>query len=95
MPVSPQFILIALALQSLISATLTAALGSAFGRDGYAWFFLGLIFGIFALAAVAMMGRPPSPEIRPGRRECPACYFEIPAKASRCGHCTSAVEPLL
>lgn len=26
-------------------------------------------------------------------RDCPRCFSEIPAVASRCGHCTSEVEP--
>ena len=28
------------------------------------------------------------------KRDCPACFSEIPAIASRCAHCTSAVEPI-
>ncbi|MFF9195508.1 large conductance mechanosensitive channel protein MscL [Streptomyces sp. NPDC014779] len=28
------------------------------------------------------------------KRDCPHCFTEIPAIATRCGHCTSAVEPL-
>ncbi|GAA3392253.1 large conductance mechanosensitive channel protein MscL [Streptomyces roseoviridis] len=28
------------------------------------------------------------------KRDCPRCFTEIPAIASRCGHCTSEVEPL-
>ncbi|MGW1881219.1 large conductance mechanosensitive channel protein MscL [Streptomyces sp. NPDC001970] len=27
-------------------------------------------------------------------RDCPRCYTEIPAIASRCAHCTSEVEPV-
>lgn len=27
-------------------------------------------------------------------RDCPRCYTEIPAIASRCAHCTSEVEPI-
>ncbi|MFE7774338.1 large conductance mechanosensitive channel protein MscL [Streptomyces sp. NPDC057445] len=27
-------------------------------------------------------------------RDCPRCYSEIPAIASRCAHCTSEVEPV-
>ncbi|MFJ9827253.1 large conductance mechanosensitive channel protein MscL [Streptomyces sp. NPDC101160] len=29
------------------------------------------------------------------KRDCPRCFTEIPAIASRCGHCTSEVEPLV
>jgi len=32
-------------------------------------------------------------EAEPGTRDCPACRSEIPALATRCPHCTSAVEP--
>ncbi|MEV6326354.1 large conductance mechanosensitive channel protein MscL [Streptomyces sp. NPDC051909] len=28
------------------------------------------------------------------KRDCPRCFTEIPAIATRCGHCTSEVEPL-
>ncbi|MEV8587698.1 large conductance mechanosensitive channel protein MscL [Streptomyces sp. NPDC051180] len=27
------------------------------------------------------------------KRDCPRCFSEIPAIATRCGHCTSEVEP--
>lgn len=92
---SPQLILIILATNALISAAIAATLASAFGRDGFAWGFLGLIFGIFAIVMVAMMGRAPTTESRSGMRLCPACCFEIPSRATRCGHCTSGVEPLV
>ncbi|MFJ4962981.1 Large-conductance mechanosensitive channel [Streptomyces sp. ADI96-02] len=32
-------------------------------------------------------------DIKAALRDCPRCYTEIPAIASRCGHCTSDVEP--
>ncbi|MEU3302682.1 MscL family protein [Streptomyces sp. NPDC006678] len=32
--------------------------------------------------------------IKAAVRDCPRCYTEIPAIASRCAHCTSEVEPL-
>ncbi|MEV1053561.1 large conductance mechanosensitive channel protein MscL [Streptomyces sp. NPDC049887] len=32
--------------------------------------------------------------IKAAVRDCPRCYTEIPAIASRCAHCTSDVEPL-
>lgn len=28
------------------------------------------------------------------KRDCPRCFAEIPAIASRCAHCTSEVEPV-
>ncbi|MEU0128667.1 MULTISPECIES: MscL family protein [unclassified Streptomyces] len=32
-------------------------------------------------------------DIRAALRDCPRCFTEIPAVATRCGHCTSDVEP--
>ncbi|MFD0024373.1 large conductance mechanosensitive channel protein MscL [Streptomyces sp. NPDC058382] len=32
-------------------------------------------------------------DIKAALRDCPRCYTEIPAIASRCAHCTSEVEP--
>ncbi|MFD7442603.1 large conductance mechanosensitive channel protein MscL [Streptomyces sp. NPDC059909] len=32
--------------------------------------------------------------IKAAVRDCPRCYTEIPAIASRCAHCTSEVEPI-
>ncbi|MEV8568588.1 MscL family protein [Streptomyces sp. NPDC051322] len=32
-------------------------------------------------------------DVKAALRDCPYCYTEIPAIASRCGHCTSQVEP--
>ncbi|MEU3265920.1 large conductance mechanosensitive channel protein MscL [Streptomyces bacillaris] len=32
-------------------------------------------------------------DIKAALRDCPRCYSAIPAVASRCGHCTSEVEP--
>jgi large conductance mechanosensitive channel len=34
---------------------------------------------------------PPSDE----SRDCPLCFSRIPTKASRCAHCTSAVQPVV
>ncbi|MET9799241.1 MscL family protein [Streptomyces sp. NPDC006368] len=33
-------------------------------------------------------------DIKAALRDCPRCYSEIPAVASRCRHCTSEVEPV-
>ncbi|MET9621106.1 MULTISPECIES: large conductance mechanosensitive channel protein MscL [unclassified Streptomyces] len=33
-------------------------------------------------------------DIKSEKRDCPRCYAEIPAIASRCAHCTSEVEPV-
>ena len=34
---------------------------------------------------------PPPPP--PNTRDCPKCAMAIPLKATRCGHCTSEVQP--
>lgn len=36
---------------------------------------------------------PEGPPAAPNTRPCPQCLSEIPLKARRCSHCTSAVEP--
>ncbi|MCX4548929.1 MscL family protein [Streptomyces sp. NBC_01387] len=33
-------------------------------------------------------------DIKAAQRDCPFCYTEIPAIASRCGHCTSQIKPV-
>ncbi|ORT59725.1 MscL family protein [Streptomyces sp. CB03238] len=33
-------------------------------------------------------------DIKAAVRDCPRCFTEIPAVASRCAHCTSEVEPV-
>ncbi len=40
-----------------------------------------------------MARRRAGEEAEPGTRDCPQCLSEIPAKARRCSHCTSEVEP--
>jgi large conductance mechanosensitive channel len=37
-------------------------------------------------------GKPGEP---PDKRDCPLCYSEIPAKASRCPACTGDIQPLV
>lgn len=38
-------------------------------------------------------GEEEKADIKAALRDCPRCYTEIPAVASRCAHCTSEVEP--
>ncbi|MEU8524276.1 MULTISPECIES: large conductance mechanosensitive channel protein MscL [Streptomyces] len=33
-------------------------------------------------------------DVKSEKRDCPACFSEIPAIATRCAHCTSEVEPV-
>lgn len=38
-------------------------------------------------------GKDQKADIKAALRDCPRCYTEIPAIASRCAHCTSEIEP--
>ena len=40
------------------------------------------------VTAMLKQGPPPDPKTK----DCPHCYMSIPAKATRCGHCTSQLE---
>ncbi len=56
--------------------------------------FIVIAFAIF-LAVVKMRQALTKPKAAaPATRECPACTLEIPAKASRCPHCTSELGGL-
>ena len=46
-----------------------------------------------ALGAIER-SRPPDDPDAPAGRECPYCLMDVPAKATRCGHCTSELEPI-
>jgi large conductance mechanosensitive channel len=52
--------------------------------------FLIVSFSIFVVVkAVNRLRRPSAEEAAPPVRSCPYCIAEIPAAATRCGHCTS------
>jgi large conductance mechanosensitive channel len=61
--------------------------------------FLIVAFVVFMLVRainklfVARKGEPAAAE--PVVKECPFCSTEIPIKATRCPHCTSALEPMV
>ncbi|MEU3604981.1 large conductance mechanosensitive channel protein MscL [Streptomyces sp. NPDC035033] len=42
----------------------------------------------------AKFAREEAADPKSEKRDCPRCYAEIPAIATRCAHCTSEVEPL-
>jgi large conductance mechanosensitive channel len=53
--------------------------------------FLLLMAIVFAIVkAVNRMKKGFEPE--PVEKECPHCFFNIPIRATRCGHCTSQLE---
>jgi large conductance mechanosensitive channel len=55
--------------------------------------FLIVALVIFLVVRVANQLRPPAPPPAPApaTKECPFCISTIPAKASRCPHCTSTL----
>lgn len=56
--------------------------------------FIIVAFAVFMLVRQVnrLMRRPLLPERPAAARECPYCMSMIPARATRCGHCTSALE---
>ncbi|MFF6789288.1 large conductance mechanosensitive channel protein MscL [Streptomyces filamentosus] len=42
----------------------------------------------------AKFAREEAADPKSEKRDCPRCYAEIPAIATRCAHCTSEVEPV-
>lgn len=56
--------------------------------------FVIVAFAVFMLVRQVnrLMRRPLLPEKPASARECPYCMSMIPARATRCGHCTSALE---
>lgn len=61
----------------------------------------GLLAAAVAVFAWCRLGRrappppPPVPPPAPPTRECPFCCSRIPAKATRCPHCTSEIKRFL
>ena len=55
--------------------------------------FLIVAFAIFLLIRqVNRLGREEAAPAAPATRDCPYCLSAIPLKATKCGHCTSAVS---
>jgi large conductance mechanosensitive channel len=56
--------------------------------------FLIVAFAVFLLVRqVNRFGPKPAPAAAPATRDCPYCLTAIPAKATRCAHCTSELRP--
>jgi large conductance mechanosensitive channel len=54
--------------------------------------FVIVAFAVFLLVRqVNRWTAPPAEAAAPATRDCPYCLMAIPAKASRCGHCTAQV----
>jgi len=71
-------------LQAIVCAIFSAYLASTKSRSSEAWFFAGLLFGIFALIAIA--GIPAGQKIEIAKT-CPECAENIPLFASTCKYC--------
>jgi large conductance mechanosensitive channel len=79
-------------------ATLAAAKEAGAATLNYGSFintlidFLIIAFSIFLVVKAVNRAMPkPAPAAAPAMKDCPHCCSSIPAKATRCAHCTSAV----
>lgn len=55
--------------------------------------FLIVAFALFMVVkAMNRLHRTEEPAAEPATKDCPFCLSSIPLKASRCPHCTSAIE---
>ena len=56
--------------------------------------FIIVAFVIFLIVRSAnKMKKPAAAPAAPTTKECPHCLSTIPIKATRCAHCTSAIDP--
>ena len=56
--------------------------------------FLIVAFAVFLLVRQVNRFTPkPAPAAAPATRDCPYCLTTIPAKATKCAHCTSELRP--
>lgn len=91
----------------IICGVVTGVIGSAKGRDGFGWFLLGCVLGIFGVILVAcmpslkaqpvqMMALEPAPRAEPRMQRvkiCPDCAEEVLADARICKHCRHEFRP--
>jgi hypothetical protein len=88
--------IVALAAASVFMAIGCAAVAGNRGRDRLGWFFLGLLFNVFALMVLRSLDRVAAPlpipvalplrSRRADMRECPKCGGETPV-SMKCLHC--------
>jgi large conductance mechanosensitive channel len=56
--------------------------------------FLIVAFAVFLLVRQVNRFAPkPAPAAAPATRDCPYCLSAVPARATRCPHCTSEIRP--
>jgi len=56
--------------------------------------FLIVAFAVFLLVRqVNRLAPKPAPAAAPATRDCPYCLSAVPAKATKCSHCTSDLRP--
>jgi large conductance mechanosensitive channel len=54
--------------------------------------FIIIAFSVFLLVKSINRLRRETPQDEPVTKECPFCLLAIPAKAAKCGHCTSELK---
>lgn len=81
-------------------ATIAAAKAAGAATLNYGLFlntiinFLIVAFAVFLLVRQVNRFVPkPAPAAAPATRDCPYCLTAIPAKATKCAHCTSELHP--
>jgi large conductance mechanosensitive channel len=56
--------------------------------------FMIVAFAVFLLVRqVNRLAPKPAPAAAPATRDCPYCLSAVPAKATKCAHCTSELRP--
>jgi large conductance mechanosensitive channel len=80
--------------------TITAAKAAGAATLNYGLFlntiinFLIVAFAVFLLVRqVNRLVPKPAPAAAPATRDCPYCLSTVPAKATKCSHCTSELRP--
>jgi large conductance mechanosensitive channel len=81
--------------------TIAAAKAAGAGTLNYGLFlntvinFLIVAFAVFLLVRqVNRLAPKPAPAAAPATRDCPYCLSTVPAKATKCSHCTSELRPV-